>query len=91
MNPLRLLPGESYKDRAFGLCGSCGDDDSHQLKDIKVIGPSILEVGYSSTCEPRSSISMILEQLGVIIGKSNSKAMLKLHDSSSIKFNTKPV
>lgn len=40
------------------LCGPYGNDDSRHLKDMEDIGPSISKVGSSSTCEPRSSISM---------------------------------
>ncbi|KAH7650860.1 Geminivirus BL1 movement protein [Dioscorea alata] len=87
--PLRLLPGESYKDRTFGLCGPVGD--IHLTNDVDQIGPSISEVGSSTSCGPRTSISMEPAQLGVLIGKSISEALTKIQDNSVEIAERKPI
>lgn len=91
LNPLRLLPSESYRDRAFSLCGPLGDNDSCVLKDMEAIRPSISEVETSTSCEPRTSISTEPTQLGILIGKSISEALHKLQDNLTINLTTKPI
>ncbi|KAH7690427.1 Geminivirus BL1 movement protein [Dioscorea alata] len=90
-NHVRLLPGESYKDIAFSLCEPLGDNESKAMKDVDTIGPSMSEVGSSTSCGPRTSISMELAQLGVLIGKSISEALNKLQDSSPVIPPRKPI
>lgn len=44
------------------VCESCDTDHYLKLEDLDAIGPSASEVGSSSRCEPRSSISIYSEE-----------------------------
>lgn len=53
------------------------------------IGPSVLEVGCSTSSTTRDSISMDPDQLGVIIGKSISEAMTVLRGGPTLPLQSK--
>lgn len=82
-----LLPGESYREKASTIVMGDGlSGNGPTVTKVIDVGPSISEVGCSSSSASRASISMGPEELGVIFGKSISKVVTVLRNGNTLPF-----